>query len=369
MFKIIRNDILIILTILVISEATLQLFFPEYTHYLFDNKYTGSHLINRNEEGYRGELIPKKASENEIRIMALGDSVTEGTGVSYKDVWPHKLNEFLQKEYTDQKITVINAGEGGAGLQSLIYKYKILSEKYHPQIVILTISNALVSRSWKERDIPISFLKKRMKEQKLTLWEQLKIKVNRLVHWFALPSFISINSQRALYFLGVLHHDFDPQTPLGSMFSLGLKQQGNNQKEVNDAWNYFTDELKQFRKIVRENNAELIIVGMPERFFLSNDPIDNEKYVPVHRLTINSFDKLKNISNKLHIPVVLPLEALKKYRKKVFDETGIIEPLYIPFDYTHFSETGHVVIAEEVLKKIKQQKLIEDEKRNSNSNL
>ncbi len=59
------------------------------------------------------ELGPKGADE--FRIVALGDSLTMGWGVSHDQAYPYQLEELLNTRIPSKHITVINAGVAGYG--------------------------------------------------------------------------------------------------------------------------------------------------------------------------------------------------------------------------------------------------------------
>ncbi len=94
-----------------------------------------------NALGLPEKEIPAK-EEGEIRILALGDSFTEGVGVPFDSTWVKKLPLCLNKNYKDKKITTINAGVGGSDLAYtyLLYKEKLLN--LESDIVIFFINTS-----------------------------------------------------------------------------------------------------------------------------------------------------------------------------------------------------------------------------------
>ena len=86
------------------------------------------------------EIPPKK--DGEIRIMALGDSFTEGVGVSYDSTWVKKLGVSLNQQFPKQHISTVNAGIGGS---DPVYEYILFQEKlvqYAPDLVIMLINSS-----------------------------------------------------------------------------------------------------------------------------------------------------------------------------------------------------------------------------------
>lgn len=78
--------------------------------------------------------------KNSLRIMALGDSFTEGALVNTEDSWPEQLEALLNKEKTKyceyENIEVINLGMGGFDIPYLVERYKRIGQKYDPDLII-----------------------------------------------------------------------------------------------------------------------------------------------------------------------------------------------------------------------------------------
>jgi lysophospholipase L1-like esterase len=111
-------------------------------------------VIQHNEDGYRGERVPREKG-SKYRILCLGGSTTYGFGVdspwkAYPSQIERLLNTYivndsvLKKKYTG--VEVINAGiDGGTSaeeLQQYLFKYRY----YHPDVVIVNsgVNDALL---------------------------------------------------------------------------------------------------------------------------------------------------------------------------------------------------------------------------------
>ncbi len=80
-------------------------------------------------------LVDDKAQEIQVtyRVLALGDSLTEGLGVAQKDNYPSQLQRLLPKH-----VEVINAGLSGETSSGLLNRLDwVLKQK--PDLTILTI--------------------------------------------------------------------------------------------------------------------------------------------------------------------------------------------------------------------------------------
>ncbi|HLP50124.1 MAG TPA: GDSL-type esterase/lipase family protein [Chitinophagales bacterium] len=129
---------------------------PDYTAYLTGNEKNIYHIWPANEmhELKSGEFsytrktnsigyadkewaLPKKAGG--LRILALGDSFTEGDGAPQDSAYPFLLEKNLLAKHAD--VEVLNAGTCGS---DPFFNYKNLCDRllqYKPDIVIQTLSS------------------------------------------------------------------------------------------------------------------------------------------------------------------------------------------------------------------------------------
>lgn len=116
------------------------------THY--ENQYHTSHPYEKistsnrefsfkrttNSIGLSDKEWIKDKNKNTIRIICIGDSFTEGDGVSFENSYPQILQNLLNKKY--KNIEVLNAGKRGS---DPFYNYKHLKDiliEYQPDIVL-----------------------------------------------------------------------------------------------------------------------------------------------------------------------------------------------------------------------------------------
>jgi len=99
----------------------------------FTNEFGEKVLTVLDEYGHRGSGHPKKHPDGKYRILALGDSFTEGVQVGEADVFTAQL------ERADSSLDVINAGVAGYGtVQEYLY-YKSEGVQFHPDLVLLML--------------------------------------------------------------------------------------------------------------------------------------------------------------------------------------------------------------------------------------
>ena len=92
--------------------------------------------ITTNQHGYRDELFPYQKPENEIRILALGDSVTFGAWVLASETYTEQLEDSLNQKPLNRSCQVINAGSPGNGPMQEYYDLKEGLE-LDPDLIIL----------------------------------------------------------------------------------------------------------------------------------------------------------------------------------------------------------------------------------------
>lgn len=95
---------------------------------------------NTNKEGLSDVEWSEPKDTNEIRIMTLGDSFTEGDGCPFDSTYPNVLSHLLQSRFPQLKINVMNPARSGSDPW---FEYKKLNDrllKYKPDIVVYTNS-------------------------------------------------------------------------------------------------------------------------------------------------------------------------------------------------------------------------------------
>jgi lysophospholipase L1-like esterase len=95
-----------------------------------------------NSEGLLDWRHSKAKATGEFRIVALGDSFTEGVGAEQGSSWPAKLEHVLNEGQSDRKFTVINAGISGS---DPFFEYVLLRDgllQYRPDLVIVAVNDS-----------------------------------------------------------------------------------------------------------------------------------------------------------------------------------------------------------------------------------
>ena len=335
-------DLSKILLAVVLLEALLQVIAPEYTNNVFDREFTGGHPIAVSSPGNRGPVIPIKKAPGELRILALGDSTTFGTGIAAEHTWPAQLATVFQKNGT--KATYINGALEGYSLKEINSVYRNLWSQYQPDLVVLAVDNNLISMTWFRRDDKSAtgnpYVEKIAKSKLADVKDQFKI--------LATPSWLKINSQKALYFLGLANNNLKPDVPLGATLALGWQQADLPPDVAERAWKQFESDLSVLRDSVAADGHSLAVVYLPARFMAFDGFSDNEQQVPRQRLTMDAGKRLGEISKSLSLPYVDATEGVRRGRSQIAQKEGRFAPMYIKFDTVHLDKDGHKAVAEDL---------------------
>lgn len=337
---------LVLFPLLLALEGVLQATAPSYRNQVFDHEFTGGHPLEVNEEGYRGAAISVRKEEGEYRILALGDSTTLGTGVATSATWPFRLRDHIAA--AGVPASVLNTGVPACRMSELVLAFEEKWSRYAPDLVVLAVSNNLPSFGWIRREDRVSspYARFTEAESKLGRLALLRIEVNRVLHKLCLPSFLSRNSQRAMYWLGLANHSVNPNAPYGPMLAHGWIQGNLDPAIAGDAWRLFEQDLTRLAGVVEQSGARFVVTHLPSRFMLTEQPRDNEKRVPRDRLTLDPTAEVAAICQRLGISYVDARAGLLQARGPDDDE------LYIPFDSTHLNPVGHNAVASAVFERV-----------------
>lgn len=335
-------DLSKVLLAVLLLEALLQVIAPEYTNNVFDQEFTGGHPIAVSSAGNRGPLLPIKKAPGELRILGMGDSTTFGTGIAAEHTWPAQLATIFQKN--GAKATYINSALEGYTLKEINTVYRNQWSQYQPDLVVLAVDNNLISMTWFRRDdksvTANPYVEKIAKSKLADVKNKFKI--------LATPSWLKINSQKALYFLGLANNNLKPDVPLGATLALGWQQADLPVDVAERAWKQFESDLRVLRDSVAADGRSFAVVYLPNRFMAFDGFYDNEQQVPRQRLTIDAGKRLGEISKSLGLPYVDSTQGVRRGRSQIAQKEGRFAAMYIKFDNTHLDKDGHKAVAEDL---------------------
>jgi lysophospholipase L1-like esterase len=167
--------------------------------------------------------------DNEFRIIALGDSFTEGVGTKYDSTWVKSLERILSEKYPDKLIITYNCGVSGS---DVIFEYILLKEKlliYRPDLVIVALNRSdiddIITRGGMERfknDGTLQFKNPPKWENLYATSSVVRLIINDLLHYNSLLIKEEEYKQNALYALNEIDKIIDKfkQLSIENNFSL-----------------------------------------------------------------------------------------------------------------------------------------------------
>jgi len=93
--------------------------------------------LQTNSYGHYDHDFPENPAEGELRILALGDSVTLGHQVTRDEAFPNRLEEMLATNL-DRPVQVINAGVQGYSTRQELVTFE-RSLRFEPEIVLIGV--------------------------------------------------------------------------------------------------------------------------------------------------------------------------------------------------------------------------------------
>lgn len=338
-------EIFKLLAIIVLFEVFLQWFAPEYKNSIHDREFTGGHPIHMKSPGYRGPEVSIQKKPNEFRLLAMGDSTTFGTGVATNTTWPAQLATFFHAHYP--QVTYLNTALPAMDIKRAKKAYQEIWSTYRPDKLILAVSNNMISFGWIRRNaVPALPSNPHLQPIPKTWSHYLKTTFYRTYHKFALPSWLSINSQRILFLLHLTHLNISANAPFGPILAFGWKQAGIPPSLSEDAWKIFEKDLIALNDEVKHDGRSLLVIYLPTRFMVFDHWFDNDKWVPKARLSIDPEKKIEVICQTRGISYMKFTQTLHEKRKKIAEQEHRFAPLYVPFDFMHLDEDGHHAVAE-----------------------
>ncbi|HUT55189.1 MAG TPA: SGNH/GDSL hydrolase family protein [bacterium] len=94
-------------------------------------------LMQTNSLGFRGPEVPEHKASNEIRILALGDSITWGSYLPAEHIYVARIGHYLEQLNPDRKYTMINAGIEDVGTREEVDILERRGLTVRPDVVIL----------------------------------------------------------------------------------------------------------------------------------------------------------------------------------------------------------------------------------------
>ena len=323
------------------AELILRIVMPDLRYFYHAKGITGSIRVELNSLGMREKELSMTKRGNEYRIMCIGDSTTFGQGERFEDTWPKQLESKLKS--IDNNISVINAGGLGGHPHShlKIYMERLKNIEIDMCILGFCMSNdVIVNTNLLDQE-------QYMLEIQRSWWSNFKDTTRRLrsvlsrVYIFAFIQYIAKKLQTIFE---------NPKLSI-SNYPQFFHAYGVT-REYRQAWSDTFNTLKSLNNILKEKQIIFVIVPIPSRGMISEDPRDRRFMIKSFK--INPIEKLRMFCKEQKILFIESLASLQTARKEMLDGRISYDPMYIDVtnDPTHPNAYGYKIIADSVYKRI-----------------
>lgn len=118
-----------------------------------DRKVEREVALHVNSQGFRGPLVEEAPPPDIVRIAAIGDSHTFGTGVSDDEPWPAVLEQALGALPSAPRCEVMNCGVPGYDTEEVMVWFETRVLPYQPDLVVYALfSNDTSLRSLQDEN-------------------------------------------------------------------------------------------------------------------------------------------------------------------------------------------------------------------------
>ncbi|MBB85048.1 MAG: hypothetical protein CL931_14665 [Deltaproteobacteria bacterium] len=325
---------LIVVGLLGAGELAVRVAEPRLGDHAYDAHHTGGYPLLVNAEGYRGPTIPPAPPAPGVeRVLALGDSITFGTGAAVEATWPAQL-----AASANARREVLNLGSPGASLDEIALLFDLYARSHRPQRAVLMLTGNMGSMGWIKRNDPVT--NPLAPPPPLPGPPDLRTRFIGLKDRIALVSALSLATEHIRYWTGLSNHLPNPDSPGGAMLAHGIKQGDLPRERIEEAWRRFEEDLAELASLSRDRDVELVVSYAPPRFFLELEPDwrANPKRVPIERFTIDPIERVSALCMRLDVPFIDPRPALLSTRAED-------PPHYVVGDYAHFDRAGGARLA------------------------
>ncbi|MDD3876543.1 MAG: hypothetical protein PHT69_07970 [Bacteroidales bacterium] len=268
------------------------------------------------ESGFVQPYPDSVKKENEYRILALGDSFTEGVGVALDSCWVSLLENKLQASFPDKDIYTFNAG---ASSSDPIFQHILLKEifsAYNFDLVIVNINESdiydIILRGGYER-----------------------FKSDGKVRYRPYPRWEFLYSLSYIFRLVIIN---------GLDYNHFLMKQDEFLQKKDESVNILFKALCNFKNFTNEHNQELLIVFQP-----TISEVLNNKYANFRGL----FRRLKNSFEDIQIVDLYTffIKELKLNHNNIYDYYWKIDGHYKGKGYNaHANKLHEYIIKNDIIK-------------------
>lgn len=349
--KILVMNIIIFFGIFVVLEITCRAIFPEFKDDIHSPSLTyGKHLLlTDNLERFEGISIrvpypDYKLNQNDDIILILGDSISNGYGHSYEDIYWNKFQRLVNMLNSDPIQVVALSGYGNNLADSKAKLEEYLDNKKLPEIKIIMYQfnlNDITPYGRRE-------LKKREGYQGIRRTEVFRRFAKFRYEYLNKSVFLRV----VQHYSGVFSWNRDGSCEERKIDALGNytwtfgSKPFKSQSET--LWEEFENDLRSMKELSDSIGAKFIIFISPILY-----DIDQSGYHPYYNCykldftcaTIDPRKRLRSITKQLDIDIIDPAVYIRKHFEKRIQEHNFT-PFFFTADNNHFTPITSGYIAE-----------------------
>jgi hypothetical protein len=164
--------------------------------------------------------------------------------------------------------------------------------------------------------------------------------------------FLDSNLRRMLYRTGIHRGQMDRR--VGAVYAYAFDVPGVDLDEVESSYRMLAECLAKMTAMLDARGVPLVVLGIPSRFRISDDPVDNERGFAIGKIRIDPLDRVAESCTDLGIPFVDLRPPLRAERRRMFAGHRSWDDLYIPLDFVHLNSVGLRIAAVELLRMIEE---------------
>jgi lysophospholipase L1-like esterase len=320
--------------------------------------------VGRNEFGYREKSFSAEKHAGDIRMLALGDSTTFGTGLSWRETYPKQLQALSQKTWPGRDVLVVNAGGESSCLRDAWEKLDKNCRRVRPEVVVLLLAPPTVAIQNLENSKAASGSAAADPAAWTQSWrlraKTLPVRVHSWIHGrLRTYQLVQHEIRFAFYRLGLMREDLAKYK--GAIFAYAFDVgpgSDDRRRQTEEAYRSMECYLVKVNDYLATRGIRLYVPAIPSRFMLSDLFVDNFRRVDKDKIRIDPYARFERMCRRHGIPFVSVKPRLTALRREMMDGAIPWDDLYIPDDYTHLSATGNQVVAEAVLERLEEDELM-----------
>lgn len=340
-------DVTVIVAISIVVEVGLHAMGYAPTH---------KTVVGENEFGYREKEFSPRKPRGQIRILALGDSTTFGTGLSWTKAYPKQLEALLDLTYLDKEFLVVNAGGEASCLQDAWKNLERNCELVDPDMVLFLLAPSTIARQTLKSAGPgdpvrgdINAVESRRLRAKV-----MPVQIHSWLHGqLKAYQFVQHEIRFRFYRLGLIREDLTKRK--GAIYAYAFDVNPGSQarfREIVTSYERTEEFLVKVRDHLEDKGIPLYVPAIPSRFMISDLFIDNFRRVDKQKMRIDPYSRFQKMCEDNSIPFIDVKTRLVADREAMARDESSWNDLYIPDDYTHLNRTGNQILAQAIIESL-----------------